>query len=36
MGRVARPEEIAEAVVWLLSEKAGYVSGEILKVAGGL
>jgi len=36
MRRVARPEEIAEAVVWLLSGKAGYVTGETIKVAGGL
>jgi len=36
MGRVAQAEEIAEAVVWLLSGKAGYVTGSVLKVAGGL
>jgi len=36
MGRIARAEEIAEAVMWLLSERAGYVTGSVLKVAGGL
>ena len=36
MQRVARPEEIAEAIVWLLQDKASYVTGSVLKVAGGL
>lgn len=36
MGRPATPEEIAEAVLWLLSSRASYVTGSILKVAGGL
>lgn len=35
MGRVARPEEIAEAVVWLMSDKASYVAGANLRVGGG-
>lgn len=34
--RAARPEEIAEAVVWLLSDKASYVTGAVLRVGGGL
>jgi NAD(P)-dependent dehydrogenase (short-subunit alcohol dehydrogenase family) len=36
MKRPGQPREIAEAVLWLLSEKASYVSGALLKVAGGL
>ena len=36
MRRPGRAEEIAEAVVWLLSAKASYVTGAVLKVAGGL
>lgn len=36
MGRPAEAPEIAEAVAWLLSPKASYVTGSILKVAGGL
>jgi NAD(P)-dependent dehydrogenase (short-subunit alcohol dehydrogenase family) len=36
MGRVGRPEEIAEAIVWLLSDAAAYVTGAVLKVSGGL
>lgn len=36
MRRVGEPEEIAEAVLWLLSDRAGYVTGSVLRVAGGL
>lgn len=35
MGRAGTAEEVAEAVVWLLSEKAAYVTGSILEVGGG-
>jgi NAD(P)-dependent dehydrogenase (short-subunit alcohol dehydrogenase family) len=34
-GRAGTPEEVAEAIVWLLSERASYVSGAVLRVAGG-
>jgi len=36
MGRMARPEEIAAAVVFLASEESGYVTGTTLSVNGGL
>jgi NAD(P)-dependent dehydrogenase (short-subunit alcohol dehydrogenase family) len=36
MGRVGEPDEIAQAVVWLLSREASYVTGAVLRVAGGL
>jgi NAD(P)-dependent dehydrogenase (short-subunit alcohol dehydrogenase family) len=35
IGRAAEPEEIAEAVLWLLSDAASYTTGAILRVAGG-
>jgi NAD(P)-dependent dehydrogenase (short-subunit alcohol dehydrogenase family) len=35
MGRNARPEEIAEAAVFLLSDKASYVTGIAMPVDGG-
>jgi len=35
LGRAGRPEEIAEAIVWLLSDAASYVTGSILDIAGG-
>lgn len=35
MGRAAAPEEVANAVLWLLSDEASYVSGAILRCAGG-
>ena len=34
MQRVGRPEEVANAVVWLLSDEASYVSGTVLDVSG--
>jgi len=35
MGRPGRPEEIAEAILWLLSDAASYATGAILDVSGG-
>ena len=35
IGRMAEPEEVAETVMFLLSEKAGYVTGAVLSVDGG-
>ena len=35
-GRLARPEEIADAVAFLVSEQAGYITGANLSVNGGL
>jgi NAD(P)-dependent dehydrogenase (short-subunit alcohol dehydrogenase family) len=35
MGRAGSPEEIAEAVLWLLSPAASYTTGAILAVSGG-
>lgn len=36
LARPGKPEEIAEAIVWLLSDAASYVTGSVLDVAGGL
>jgi NAD(P)-dependent dehydrogenase (short-subunit alcohol dehydrogenase family) len=35
IGRFARPAEIAAACVWLLSDKASYVTGTAMSVDGG-
>jgi 3-oxoacyl-[acyl-carrier protein] reductase len=35
IGRVARPQDIAGAVLFLVSELAGHVQGEVLNVNGG-
>lgn len=34
-GRLGRPEEVAEAALWLCSERASYVNGESMLVDGG-
>jgi len=36
LGRVAKPEEIAEAAVWLALEKSSYTNGAIMPVTGGM
>jgi NAD(P)-dependent dehydrogenase (short-subunit alcohol dehydrogenase family) len=36
IGRLSNPEEIANAVVWLLSDKASFVLGHTLLVDGGI
>ncbi|MGL5456326.1 MAG: SDR family oxidoreductase [Citrobacter telavivensis] len=35
MQRGGQPEEVAQAIAWLLSEKASYVTGSFLELAGG-
>ena len=35
IGRAGSAEEVAETIVWLLSDKAGYTGGAILEVSGG-
>jgi 3-oxoacyl-[acyl-carrier protein] reductase len=36
LGRFGRADEIAAAVVYLASEEAAYVTGQVLNVSGGL
>ena len=36
MGKFGQPEDIAHAVLFLASEKAGYITGQVVTVDGGL
>jgi NAD(P)-dependent dehydrogenase (short-subunit alcohol dehydrogenase family) len=36
LGRIARPEEIADAVAWLFSDESSYFTGQSLTLDGGL
>lgn len=35
LGRPGEPAEVADAIAWLMSEEASYVTGTTLRVAGG-
>jgi NAD(P)-dependent dehydrogenase (short-subunit alcohol dehydrogenase family) len=35
MGRGGQPEEVAHAILWLLSDEASYTTGALVDVAGG-
>ena len=35
LGRVGEPEEVAEAIAWLLSDSCPYLTGATLRIAGG-
>ncbi|MEU8007344.1 glucose 1-dehydrogenase [Catellatospora sp. NPDC049111] len=35
LGRSGQPEEVANAIAWLLSDEASYITGATLKVSGG-
>lgn len=36
LGRIGTPEDIADTVLFLASEKAGYITGQVLAVDGGM
>jgi NAD(P)-dependent dehydrogenase (short-subunit alcohol dehydrogenase family) len=35
LGRPGEPEEVADAIAWLMSEQASYITGSTLELAGG-
>jgi len=36
LGRMGKPEDVAEAVYWLCSDAAGYITGQVIHVGGGM
>jgi 3-oxoacyl-[acyl-carrier protein] reductase len=36
MDRLGKPEDVAEAVLFLVSESANYITGQVLNVNGGI
>jgi 3-oxoacyl-[acyl-carrier protein] reductase len=36
LGKMGRPEDVAEAVYWLCSDAAGYITGQVIHVSGGM
>jgi len=36
LGRPGKPEDVAEAVAFLASEKSSYITGQVIHVSGGM
>jgi 3-oxoacyl-[acyl-carrier protein] reductase len=36
LGRIGTPEEVAKTIVFLASDASSYITGEIVKVTGGI
>jgi len=36
LARFGKPEEVAKVVSFLLSDQAGYITGQVIKIDGGL
>jgi NAD(P)-dependent dehydrogenase (short-subunit alcohol dehydrogenase family) len=36
LGRIGEPEEVAEAIAWLLDPRQSWITGQVLGVDGGL
>jgi NAD(P)-dependent dehydrogenase (short-subunit alcohol dehydrogenase family) len=36
LGRIGKPEDVAEAVVWLCSDAAAFITGSVIVIDGGL
>jgi 3-oxoacyl-[acyl-carrier protein] reductase len=36
LGRLGKPEEVADAIVWLASERASFITGQTVLVDGGM
>ena len=36
LGKFGKPEDVAKAVTFLASEDAGYITGQVIQVDGGM